>query len=231
MIAEATHESGLPSKAQFTHAGVQRLNAGARDLLKTHFVALEPEDRRLRFGGSLSADSIAAYVVGIDFDRDAVFCPRRRRGDRLAASGASGAPCARGDANRRAHLGHACSHSAAGAPAERCLPAPPPKAPHNRSVGEPFHAFCLAENAAIHNGRGLARKSGMRASSPTAGVVDAHLALAPAGASSIAGEYLVDRFAVYDATRSKAHVAAWMGHQHPFEGPDFARIGVRALRG
>src|SRR4051812_27857694 len=57
----------------YTMAEVQRLSDGGRDLLAAHFLALSTEDRRLRFGASLSAESIIAYVERIDFDNDAVF--------------------------------------------------------------------------------------------------------------------------------------------------------------
>ena len=38
-----------------------------------HLVALSPEDRRLRFGVSVTDETIAGYVERLDFDRDAVF--------------------------------------------------------------------------------------------------------------------------------------------------------------
>ena len=61
-------------RAHCTSTGaVQRLNEGARTNLTAHFLALPPEDRRLRFGAPLSAEAVAHYVDGIDFARDAVF--------------------------------------------------------------------------------------------------------------------------------------------------------------
>jgi len=205
MIAETGHDSGFPPEAPFTQAGVQRLNGGARGLLKTHFLALEPEDRRLRFGASLSADSIAAYVDRIDFDRDAVFAIVD---DRLAAIGV--AHVAFGDDS--AELGISVLLPFRGRGAGGALFARAAEHARNRSVPSLF-MHCLAENAAIMH---VARKSGMRIIS-TAGDVDAHLALAPASAASIAGEYLVDRFAVYDYAL-KAHVATWKGINAALEG-------------
>src|SRR5215471_9321740 len=52
---------------------VQRLSANARSALAEHFLALPAEDRRLRFGSSLSSEAIGEYVGRIDFERDAVF--------------------------------------------------------------------------------------------------------------------------------------------------------------
>ena len=63
---------------------VQRIYEGARAGLATHFHALPPEDRRLRFGSSLSPEGVDAYVDGIDFDLDAVFAVHD---DRLALIG------------------------------------------------------------------------------------------------------------------------------------------------
>jgi len=45
---------------------IDRLEASDRDSLRAHFLALNEEDRRLRFG-SVSDGNIAAYVDGIDF--------------------------------------------------------------------------------------------------------------------------------------------------------------------
>src|SRR5205823_185272 len=55
---------------------VQRLNARERPALIAHFLALPAEDRRLRFGCSLSSEAIVVYVDQIEFARDAVFVSR-----------------------------------------------------------------------------------------------------------------------------------------------------------
>lgn len=41
--------------------------------LVTHFLALPPQDRRLRFGRAMTDEAIIDYVGGIDFERDAVY--------------------------------------------------------------------------------------------------------------------------------------------------------------
>ena len=41
--------------------------------LERHFLALEPEDRRLRFGAAIGDATVRAYVKRIAFDRDTVF--------------------------------------------------------------------------------------------------------------------------------------------------------------
>ena len=63
---------------------IHRLGDGARATLTAHFLALPMKDRRLRFGTSLAPRVIAAYVDGIDFDRDAVL---GLHDDRLALVG------------------------------------------------------------------------------------------------------------------------------------------------
>src|SRR5262245_63753656 len=60
-------------RATFSSVEIQRLTKAARPALAAHFLALSTDDRRLRFGASLSAERIEAYVAEIDFGRDAVF--------------------------------------------------------------------------------------------------------------------------------------------------------------
>src|SRR5688572_18144024 len=44
-----------------------------RPALERHFLTLEAEDRRLRFGAPLSDFAVRAYVARIDFSADAAF--------------------------------------------------------------------------------------------------------------------------------------------------------------
>ena len=177
---------------------VQRLDERARSALLAHFLALTPDDRRLRFGSSLSADAIGAYVDGIDFDRDAVFAVHD---DTLALVGV-------------AHLALGAEHAELGL---SVLPAY-----RDRGVGSALfgrgaeHArnrfattlfmHCLRENAAIVH---IAQRAGMHIVTE-AGDADAHVELPPASAGSIAEELVADRVALYDYAL-KAQVAAWRG--------------------
>lgn len=52
---------------------VERLNDDMRASLVAHFLALPLKDRSLRFGSAVSPTFVAAYVDGIDFERDLVF--------------------------------------------------------------------------------------------------------------------------------------------------------------
>ena len=175
---------------------VQRLNENTRGAFIEHFLALPPEDRRLRFGSSLSAEGITAYGIGIDFDRDAIFGVHD---DRLAlvgiahvAFGGDGAEL--GLSVLPAHRGTGIGSALFERGAEHA---------RNRFVGRLF-MYCLNENAAIMH---IARKYGMSIVTE-GGDADAHLPLPPASPASIAGEFVTERFALYDYAL-KAHVAAW----------------------
>lgn len=50
-----------------------RLDALHFHELVTHFLALPPQDRRLRFGRALTDEAVIDYVGSIDFERDAVY--------------------------------------------------------------------------------------------------------------------------------------------------------------
>ena len=52
---------------------IQRLRVNAQANLLLHFLALSPEDRRLRFGGPTSDDLIQRYVESLDPGCDVIF--------------------------------------------------------------------------------------------------------------------------------------------------------------
>jgi RimJ/RimL family protein N-acetyltransferase len=67
-------QSPVPNEAiEFEASDVGELGNHTRATLESHFLALSPHDRRLRFGATLSETAITGYVQGIDFQRDAVF--------------------------------------------------------------------------------------------------------------------------------------------------------------
>ena len=55
------------------NAPTRELRANERPQLLAHLLALDAEDRRLRFAHALSDDGVRHYVDGIDLSRDAVF--------------------------------------------------------------------------------------------------------------------------------------------------------------
>lgn len=176
-----------------------------RDALQTHFLALDGEDRRLRFGVCLSDRGVSDYVARIDFDRDAVFgvfdddmrlagVGHLARGDGFAELGVSVLPVHRGKGMGGALLARAHVHA--------------------RNWGVPtLFMHCLAENGAMMH---LARKQGMRIAAQR-GEADAYLDLSPGDPASIANALFADRVALFDyALKSQVHAArrlaaAWTG--------------------
>jgi GNAT superfamily N-acetyltransferase len=179
-----------------TKIAVLRLNEGSRIALTDHFLALSPEDRRLRFGSSLAPDALAGYVAAIDFERDAVFGVHDERLTIVGAAHAafSGGHAELGISVLPAHRGRGVGTTLFERAAEHA---------RNRFVPRLF-MHCLSENAAILR---IAQRAGMDIVTE-AGDADAHLRLPPASPESITGEYMTDRFALYDFAL-KAHVAAW----------------------
>jgi RimJ/RimL family protein N-acetyltransferase len=175
------------------NVAVQRLTEGSRPELSRHFLSLDREDVRLRFGVVIPEAAIAAYVERIDFDTDAVFGVYDEElvlaavahvafsGD-MAELGVSVLPAHRGRGLGSALLARAAEHV------------------RNRFVTRLF-MYCLAENAAMMH---IARKLGMKICIDT-GEADAFLKLAPADPASVTGEFVEQRLALFDyALKSQA---------------------------
>ena len=86
---------------------IRRMTRANRRGLTSHFLALNAEDRRLRFGNPIADDAVHAYAARLDFKRDGVFaCVDSRRRivgaahtaltDGAAEIGLSVLPCGRG---------------------------------------------------------------------------------------------------------------------------------------
>jgi GNAT superfamily N-acetyltransferase len=185
-------------RSTFSTIEVQRLTERTRTALPTHLLSLPAEDRRLRFGASISAERIEAYVAAIDFGRDAVFGVYD---DELALVGVAHVAFL----DDAAELGISVLPEHRGRGAGRALFARAAEHARNRFVSTVF-MHCLAENAAMMH---IARTSGMEIV-VEAGDADAHLALSPASPASVTGEYLTDRLALFDYAL-KAHVATLKG--------------------
>lgn len=172
--------------AQAITSPVRELSSFERPVLERHFLALSAEDRRLRFGASLSDVAICAYVKRIDFDRDAMFgvlddqlhivgAAHLARADGHAEFGVSVLPGHRdlgigGALLRRAHV-HA----------------------RNWGVRELF-MHCLTENGSIMH---LAKKNGMDIDAEC-GEADGWLTLPPADTSSYMSAVFAQRVALGD---------------------------------
>jgi len=62
---------------------LERLDASGREGLRAHFLSLDADDRRLRFGLPVADETIGRYVDGIDFGADVVFGVRSGDGSWL----------------------------------------------------------------------------------------------------------------------------------------------------
>jgi GNAT superfamily N-acetyltransferase len=172
---------------------VHRLNESARPKLLEHFLGLDAEDIRLRFGAPLGPEGIAKYVERIDFDSDAVFGVYEDDLGLAAAAhvafGADGAelgvsvlPGYRSRGIGSALFARAIEHA------------------RNRFVTR-MYMHCLSENAAMMH---IARKSGMKICVDT-GEAEAFLKLEPADQASLSGELMGQRLALFDyALKSQA---------------------------
>jgi GNAT superfamily N-acetyltransferase len=165
---------------------VRELSRLERGALERHFLRLEAEDRRLRFGVPLADGAVQAYVGRIDFERDGVFgvsndalqligAGHLARGGGHAELGVSVLPGYRGRGVGGALLARAHLHA------------------RNWGVRSLF-MHCLAENGAMMQ---LARKHGMELVSAS-GEADAWLRLPPADAASYFGEVFAQRAALFD---------------------------------
>jgi GNAT superfamily N-acetyltransferase len=165
---------------------VHRLAEAARPKLRDHFLRLDAEDVRLRFGAPLGPEGIEAYVERIDFDTDAVFGVYEDELGLAAAAhvafGADGAelgvsvlPGHRSRGIGSALFARAVEHA------------------RNRFVTR-MYMHCLAENAAMMH---IAKKSGMKICVDT-GEAEAFLKLEPADQASLSGELMGQRLALFD---------------------------------
>jgi GNAT superfamily N-acetyltransferase len=165
---------------------VRQLTRLDRPALERHFLSLDTDDRRLRFGISLSDTAVRSYVSRIDFDSDAAFAVLDEQLQVLGAAhlarekghaelGVSVLSGHRGDGIGGALLARAHMHA------------------RNWGVRTLF-MYCLTENGAIMH---LARKQGMEIIAE-AGEADAKLKLPPADASSFLGAAFEQRVALFD---------------------------------
>jgi ribosomal protein S18 acetylase RimI-like enzyme len=173
-----------------------RLRASVREALETHFLSLDAEDRRLRFGANISDDLVRDYVRRIDFKRDEVFAVTDHDlailgvvhvafDNGAAELGLSVVPGARGRGVGNALFERAVMHL------------------RNRGARTVF-MHCLAENQAMMH---LARKHGMRIVFD-GGESQAHLVLEAATADSFVSEWIGEQQAnALEVLKQNAHVA------------------------
>jgi GNAT superfamily N-acetyltransferase len=158
-----------------------RLNSEDRRELLSHFLSLDAEDRRLRFGASIADIVVREYVARLQFGRDGLFAVRDAHGRVIAAVhvaitegsaelGLSVNPEHRSRGNGGALFARAVDFL------------------RNRGIREVF-VHCLAENAAM---RHLAVRHGMRLSSQGS-ESEGRMTLLPATPESHFREWLHDQ--------------------------------------
>ncbi len=172
------------------------LSEANREALRRHFLALEPEDLRLRFEHVISELTLMQYIDAIDFGRDAVFgvfddrlelagvAHLGLRGE-IAEFGVSVAPGHRGEG-----VGTALYRRAY----EYC---------RNHCIRTLF-VHCLKENAAMMH---IARKAGMEIVLD-ASEVEANLRVPPGDPASFAEELFDDRVGLFDLALKSQFLAA-----------------------
>ena len=168
------------------NALTRELHANERPQLLTHLLALEAEDRRLRFAHALSDDSVGHYVEGIDLSRDAVFVVTDVN---LATIGA--AHIAREDGHAQlgiSVLPQSRRQGIGGGLLARCTA-------RARNWGmRVMFMNCLVENAAMMH---LARKQGLKIAVSGA-EAEALVQLPRADLNSLAAEAVAEQLGLFD---------------------------------
>ncbi len=194
------HQAGIP-------VPVRELHGGHREAILQHFLKLNDEDRRLRFGMQTPNEVIERYVEKLDFIQDAVFgifdgqlnivglahlayLPVFKTLDRAAEFGVSVLPEGRDKGMGTALLERAAVHA------------------RNTRI-ETLFVHCLANNKAMMH---LAQKAGMRVEYAD-GDADAYLKLPPANHGSMVEEATNEQWAGFDYVLKenfkRSHKAWW----------------------
>ena len=177
----------------------KQLSAISREALRRHFLALPPEDLRLRFGSALSKESLITYVDKIDFNNDAVFGVFD---DSLKLAGV--AHLALDPEHDTAELGVSVLPGHRGLGIGTALFKRAEAHARNYYIKILF-MHCLTENRAMMH---IAGKSGMKVVIAAAGEADAHLELPPPDAANVANELVQERVALWDIAMKAQFLSA-----------------------
>jgi RimJ/RimL family protein N-acetyltransferase len=196
---------------------IRSLGPGHRERIANHLLALDPQDRYLRFGYAANDEQIRRYVEGLDFERDDIFGIYNRRLELIAMAHLAFSP----DHHSCAEFGVSVAKKARGRGYgsrlfERAVV-------HSRNEGvEMLFVHALSENTAMIK---IARNAGAvleRAGSET----DAYLRLPPATLDSRMSEIVEEQLALTDY-RLKAQAKGFWDF---LAGVQEVRQGVRAAR-
>jgi RimJ/RimL family protein N-acetyltransferase len=170
---------------------VRELSSGDRERLLKHFLALDEDDRLLRFGQIVPDRVIENYVANIDFSRDTVFGVFD---DQLALVGVGHLAYLPDEGSKRtAEFGVSVTESARGRGVGSRLFERAAIRSRNTHVST-LYMHCLSRNSTMMH---IAKKSGMKIEYAY-GEADAYLSLTRADHGSILTEMLQEQAAVFD---------------------------------
>ncbi|MGH8755511.1 MAG: GNAT family N-acetyltransferase [Burkholderiales bacterium] len=177
----------------------KQLSSISREALRRHFLALPPEDMRLRFGSALSEEALIAYIDKINFDNGAVFGVFD---DNLKLTGV--AHLALDPEHDTAELGVSVlpGHRSRGIGTALFKRAEAHARNHYIKI---LFMHCLTENQPMMH---IAGKSGMWVVATGAGEADAYLELPPPDAANVANELVQERVALWDITMKAQFLSA-----------------------
>jgi RimJ/RimL family protein N-acetyltransferase len=194
---------------------VKALGERDRRRVLRHFLALDRDDRLLRFGSMLQDEQVAAYVAKLDFAKDIVFGVYNRVFQlvgvgHLAFTSKEAHPDSINytDKEKVAEFGVSVSKSARGQGVGTRLFERAAVHCRNSDV-DTLYMQCLSSNRTMMH---IAKKAGMEIQREY-GEADAHLHLPPPSPASVLAEALDEQFAKIDYT-VKANVRAafrWFG--------------------
>jgi RimJ/RimL family protein N-acetyltransferase len=198
IVNKPTHRAATPIFAadRLPPAGwspvlVRELSSGDRERLLKHFIALDEDDRLLRFGQIVPDHVIENYVANIDFSRDTVFGVFD---DQLFLVGVGHLAYLPPEGDKRtAEFGVSVTESARGRGVGSRLFERAAIRSRNTRVSM-LYMHCLSRNATMMH---IAKKSGMKIEYAY-GEADAYLSLPPADQGSIITEMLQEQAAVFD---------------------------------
>ena len=183
---------GTTKLAAYPATLVRELDDTHRAAALSHFLALEAEDRHLRFGSPTSDAIIERYVANLNFNRDALFGVFNDALDLVGIAHLAYVPSAN-DGTRSAEFGVSVLRDSRHRGLGAALLAR--AAVHSRNTHiDTLFVHCLAKNKAMMH---LAHKLGMRVEFAY-GDADAYLILPPANAQSILHEASQEHMADLD---------------------------------
>jgi RimJ/RimL family protein N-acetyltransferase len=181
---------------------VRELSSADRARLLAHFLALDEDDRLLRFGQIVPDHVIENYVANLNFANDVVFGVFDASLELIGVGHLAYLP-AEGD-KRTAEFGVSVLESARGCGIGTKLFERAAMRSRNTQVSE-LYMHCLSRNSTMMH---IAKKSGMKIEYAY-GEADAYLSLTPADQTSIMAEMLQEQAAVFDyAIKRQAHRAS-----------------------